>query len=298
MIKDEFNPQSAIDVAIDIIEPEHQSVPVIFTSPHSGRDYPADFLAQSRLDPLTLRSSEDAFVEELFAGVTGLGAPLLSARFPRVYVDVNRQPLELDPAMFEGALPDRIDSNTLRVRAGIGTIARVVNNDQEIYNTKLLYRDIQTRLENCYFPYHQALQNLIDQTMDRFGACLIVDCHSMPSPSRASMKKHQAEIVLGDRWGAACDHQIIQAAERAVLDLGYSVRCNTPYAGGYTTQHYGRPETGVQAIQIEIDRSLYMDEQSIRKRPNFEHLQQSMTHLGEALCRTASNLLTERLAAQ
>lgn len=293
---DAFTPETAIE----IIAPERQTTPVVFASPHSGRLYPADFLVQSRLDPLALRASEDAFIDELFSGVVNLGAPQICARFPRVYIDVNRAPLELDPGMFEDALPERADTTSARVLAGIGTIARVVGKDQAIYKTPLPYSEARKRLENCYFPYHRALQNLIEQTQARFGTCLLVDCHSMPSSRHSKIqgtpenRGHHGEIVLGDRWGASCDPGITEITERAILSMGYSVRCNTPYAGGYTTQHYGRPETGVQAIQIEINRSLYMDERSISRLPVFDSVRERMTRLAESLC----SIGMDKIAAQ
>jgi N-formylglutamate amidohydrolase len=285
------------DTAIKIIAPERQTTPVVFSSPHSGRVYPADFLVQSQLDPHALRASEDAFVDELFSGVADLGAPQICAQFPRVYLDVNRDPLELDPTMFEDALPERADTTSARVLSGIGTIARIVGNDQAVYKTRMPYSEAKKRLESCYFPYHKALQDLINQTVERFGTCLLVDCHSMPSPHHSNFhtpKGQRAEIVLGDRWGASCDRSITEITERTILSMGYSVRCNTPYAGGYTTQHYGQPDTGVQAIQIEIDRSLYMNERSITRLPVFESVRERMTGLAQSLC----SLGMDKIAAQ
>ncbi len=289
----DFTAQSAIT----IIAPKQQTTPVVFLSPHSGRVYPSDFLMQSRLDPLALRSSEDAYVDELFSGVSALGAPLLQANFPRVYLDANREPLELDPTMFNDALPKEALTNSPRVQAGIGTIARVVNNNQKIYKYLLPYSEAEKRLKTCYVPYHKAVKKLIDQTMDTFGTCLLIDCHSMPSPktiAKSSAFSKQAEIVLGDRWGASCESATVAIAERTMLSLGYSVRTNTPYAGGFTTQHYGQPSSGVQALQVEIDRSLYMDERSLSKLPVFDSVRERLTRFAEALCTTR----IESLAAQ
>jgi len=241
------------------------------------------------------------FEPDIFSGAPEIGAPLMYANFPRVYIDVNRESLELDPAMFEDKLPEDAFTMSPRVQAGIGTIARVVSQDQAVYRTLLPYSEARKRLENCYFPYHRTLQNLIDQTLEKFGTCLLIDCHSMPTPNQSSNKPFssnsssgQAEIVLGDRWGASCDSSITELAERTMLALGYSVRCNNPYAGGYTTQHYGRAGSEVQVLQIEIDRSLYMDERSLSKLPVFADVRDRMIRFAEALCSSHR----ERLAAQ
>ncbi len=275
----QFTPLSAVR----ILTPEHQRVPVVFASPHSGRLYPADFLAQSCLDPLSLRTSEDAFIDELFAGVVDLGAPLITAQFPRAYVDVNREAMELDPDMFKDPLPAQANTTSSRVKAGIGTIARVVGNNRSIYQSTLSYNEASKRLAACYFPYHQALQRLLDQTLAKFGMALLVDCHSMPSPPQTSA---QAEFVIGDCWGKSCAPEISNAAEHAILAMGYSVRRNTPYAGGYTIEHYGHPKSSVHAIQIEISRGLYMDQRSVSCLPVFDVLRKNLLRLAETLCAT------------
>lgn len=279
-----FNAETAISVKV----PREQRVPVVFASPHSGRDYPADLLTLTRLDPLALRRSEDAYVDELFDGVVELGAPLIAANFPRAYLDANREAMELDPQMFSDPLPACANTRSPRAVAGIGTIARIVSGGQEIYNRPLRFSDAEQRIETCYLPYHGALRSLVDATMNRFGRCLVVDCHSMPSGTVSQQglsSPRNADIVLGDCWGSSCDQGLVRLAERTVLSMGYAVRRNMPYAGGYTTRLYGRPDAGIHALQIEIDRSLYMDEHSITKLPVFGDVQARMMELATALRR-------------
>lgn len=283
--------------ALVITTPERQTVPLVFASPHSGRDYPEEFLAQSRLDPLTLRRSEDAFVDELFDQVPDLGAPLICARFPRVYVDANREPNELDPHMFAGPLPVSAAIHSPRVAAGLGTIARVVSDGQEIYDGPLHYAEVRQRIEQCYVPYHRALCGLIEDTMRRFGTCLVVDCHSMPSRNGAGQSSNggpNVDLVLGDCWGSACHGSITDRAEHAVCEQGFSVKRNTPYAGGFTTRHYGRPSLGVHAIQLEIDRALYLDEVALVRLPAFDEVRRKLSNMALAL----TDMGWDRLAAE
>src|SRR5579875_1382344 len=256
--------------AVDVKEPARQTLPLVLASPHSGSDYPADFIAASRLDPLALRRSEDSFVDELFAAAPRLGAPLLAARFPRAYLDPNREAWELDPAMFADALPDFVNAHSPRVRMGLGTIARIVASGEEIYARKLRFAEAQRRIEELYWPYHQTLERLLAATERRFGGYLLLDCHSMPSAPWAAGVAQTADIVLGDYHGKACAPQICEATRRFLVRRGFSVALNTPYAGGFTTEHYGRPARCRHALQIEISRALYMDEQSYRKRPPFD----------------------------
>lgn len=276
------------DGAFVIDRPVRQTVPAVFASPHSGRDYPADFIAASRLDSTAIRQSEDAFIDDLFAAVPRYGAPLLRARFPRAYVDANRDPFELDPEMFEDSLPDYADTSSPRVAAGLGTVARVVASGYDIYRTKLRVADALGRIETCYKPYHAALTRLIEETRRKFGVCLLVDCHSMPSvggPLDRDPGGQRVDMVLGDRHGAACAAQIVDLAERTLAGLGYKVLRNAPYAGGYTTRHYGRPAAGIHALQIEINRSLYMDEARICRSAGFMPLADDLAILVDALTR-------------
>jgi N-formylglutamate deformylase len=246
--------------------PARQTVPFVFASPHSGRVYPQSLLDQTRLDATTLRRSEDAFVDELFAGAVALGAPLLAAQFPRAFLDVNRGVAELDPAMFERGLDMKVDAPTPRVAAGLGVIPRIVRDGAEIYRGKLTGADAQARLDRLYKPYHQALAGLMEQTRARFGVAVLIDCHSMPSALSVP------DMVLGDRYGAACAPAVSNRAEAAFARAGFSVARNTPYAGGHTTAQYGRVASGFHALQIEINRALYLDEDRIAKKPCFEEV--------------------------
>jgi N-formylglutamate amidohydrolase len=247
-------------------------LPLIVASPHSGSEYPADFLASSRLAPLALRRSEDSFVDELFAAAPGLGAPLLSARFPRAYLDVNREAWELDPTMFADPLPRFVNAGSPRVRMGLGTIARIVAVDAEIYAGKLRFAEAQRRIENLYHPYHRILCRLIAESEAIFGGCLLVDCHSMPSLAAHSGGRETTDIVLGDCHGTACSRAILEAAHSFFVARGFSVTINAPYAGGFTTGHYGKPRRHRHALQIEINRALYMDERCFERKPGFARL--------------------------
>jgi len=247
--------------------PSIQTAPFVFASPHSGRLYPGHFVAQSRLSAVNLRRSEDAFVDELFASATQCGAPLIAARFPRAYLDPNRAPAEIDASMFEGPLPFAVDSPSPRVNAGLGVIPRIVRDGAEIYRAKLSAQDASTRLLRLHQPYHAALAGLVAQTEARFGAAIIIDCHSMPSAAAAP------DIVLGDRYGLSSASAVTRATEIALEHQGFRVARNAPYAGGYTTQLYGRPARGRHALQIEINRALYLDEERIAKTAGFATVQ-------------------------
>lgn len=260
---------------LTVLEPAERKVPLVFSSPHSGREYPADFVASSRLDPQGLRRSEDSFVDELFASVVRHGAPLLCARFPRAFCDPNREAYELDPSMFSGPLPPAANTRSPRVAAGLGTIARVVASGAEIYAGKLPVSEIDRRVSGFYRPYHRRLVTLIDEARLHFGWSLLVDCHSMPSiggPMDRDVGLSRVDVVLGDCYGASCAPMITQVVEDAFRARGYRVVRNTPYAGGYTTRHYGQPRHGSHALQIELNRALYMDESRHAKLPGFDHL--------------------------
>jgi N-formylglutamate deformylase len=246
--------------------PVRQGVPFVFASPHSGRLYPPSLVRRSRLDAVTLRRSEDAFVDELFAGVVGLGAPLLAAQFPRAFLDVNRGIAELDADMFETPLAVPVDAPSPRVAAGLGVIPRIVRDGAEIYWGKLDSEEAEMRLAHLYRPYHDALAGLMAQTQARFGVAVLIDCHSMPSALSVP------DIVLGDRYGASADPALTARTEQALIREGFSVARNTPYAGGHTTVLHGRPASGCHALQIEINRALYLDEERIAKKASFESL--------------------------
>ncbi len=262
--------------------PAEQTVPFVFCSPHSGTEYGDAFRRASRLDYATLRKSEDSHVDVLFGAVPERGAPLLCALFPRAYVDPNREPFELDPAMFEDRLPDYVNTASPRVAAGLGTIAKLVCNGAEIYRKKLRFAEALERIDTCYRPYHAALTQLVEETKRRFGLAVLVDCHSMPSvggPMDRDPGARRVDFVLGDAYGAACHPSLTLAAEAKLRSFGYAVHRNMPYAGGYTTRHYGNPARGQHALQIEINRALYMDEDSYARRGGFETVKGHLTAL-------------------
>lgn len=258
------------DRPLTLLQPAEQRVPFVFDSPHSGRTYPADFLAASRLSRQAIRKSEDFLVDELFACAIPCGAPLLAANFPRAYLDVNREPYELDPKMFDGPLPPFVNARSMRVAGGLGTIARIVSETEDIYGAKLQVAEAFDRIEALYRPYHAALRRLLAATHVTFGFAVLVDCHSMPSARQGT--RGRPDFVLGDRYATSCAPQITWAASEFLTDLGYAVEINKPYAGGFITEHYGRPDNGVHAIQIEINRGLYMDETTLERNDHFARL--------------------------
>jgi N-formylglutamate amidohydrolase len=293
-------PTSADDGIFDLRRPARRTLPLVLSSPHSGADYPQDLLNSSRLDPLTLRRSEDSFVDQIFAAAPDMGAPLLAARFPRAYLDVNREPWELDPAMFTDLLPGFVNARSPRVRMGLGTIARVVASGEEIYARKLRFAEAKQRVEQLYNPYHQALRELVDETETLFGTYLLIDCHSMPSAAAAGGSRDGPDIVLGDCHGTSCAPAVVEAARNFLVARRFSVVLNAPYAGGFTTGHYGNPGLGRHALQIEINRAIYMDERRYRRKSGFEALKRDMTGLLPYLAEIVRGLLPgeQRLAAE
>lgn len=261
--------------AFELRVPSRQAGPVIVASPHSGSDYEPAFLAACRLDLATLRRSEDSFVNELFAAAPSLGAPLLAARFPRAYCDVNREKWELDPTMFSDTLPHWVNTTSPRVSAGLGTIARFAANGEAIYGTRLAFAEAEHRARACWQPYHDTLAALIDDTRARYGVALLLDCHSMPAHATTG-RRPVPNIVLGDAHGWSCAAEAVGETEAWFLAQGYQVGRNDPYAGGYVTRHYGRPRDGVHALQLEIARSLYMDEQRGTKTAGFARVARDM----------------------
>ena len=263
--------------------PEKISAPLLFSSPHSGRIYPRAFLDASRLDANTLRTSEDGFVDELFGDVVSLGVPLLRALFPRAYLDVNREPYELDPRMFDGRLPPFANTRSVRVTGGLGTIARVVADTHEIYDRPLGIDEAMTRIEQLYKPYHRILSRQLIALRRQFGVAILIDCHSMPSIASGDEQTARPDFVLGDRYGASCSIRITDEVQAVLENLGYSVRRNKPYAGGYITERYGKPARGLHALQIEVNRALYMDELSLDKGPGFAQTKADLTALARRL---------------
>jgi N-formylglutamate amidohydrolase len=291
----ELSPPCAVE------EPDEIRSALVFSSPHSGNVYPARFLSAARLDAMTLRRSEDAYVEDLFAGAAAVGAPLLKARFPRAYLDVNREPYELDPRMFEGKLPSYANTRSMRVAGGLGTIARIVGESQEIYSRRLPVQEALQRVEGLYKPYHRTLRRLIQRAIRQFGLAVLVDCHSMPSNGGAAASKSdriKADFVVGDRYGTSCDLSLVEVIETGLRRQGYIVQRNKPYAGGFITEHYGTPASRSHAVQVEINRALYMNETTLAKAPGFDTLARDIGEMIASLAQAASCLGSYRAAAE
>src|SRR6478609_10961119 len=265
-IRDELDPP------YEVLEPKTCQGAVLFNSPHSGSTYPRNFLTACRLDIATLRRSEDSFVDELVAGVVHCGFPLMRAHFPRCFVDVNREPYELDPRMFEGRLPSFANTRSMRVAGGLGTVARVVGDAQEIYDQRISVAEALQRIDGLYKPYHRALRRVFMRLHRDFGAAVLIDCHSMPSATGAKDERPRADLVLGDRYGTSCVPVIAETIEETMRGFGYVVSRNKPYAGGFITEHYGNPTAGLHAIQLEVNRALYMDERRYQRATSFARL--------------------------
>ena len=272
-----------LEPPFEVLEPARYRGPLLFNSPHSGRIYPPDFLQASRLDLATLRRSEDSFVDELILGVVGRGHPLMRAHFPRCFVDVNREPYELDPRMFDGRLPSFANTRSMRVAGGLGTVARVVGDAQEIYDQRISVAEALQRIDELYKPYHRALRRVFLRLHREFGAAVLVDCHSMPSATGAKDERPRADLVLGDRYGTSCVPVIAETIEATMREFGYVVSRNKPYAGGFITEHYGNPTAGLHAVQLEINRSLYMDERRYQRAASFARLASEFEILADRL---------------
>lgn len=272
------------ELVYQLREPAEFTSCAIFNSPHSGSSYPSAFLGTTLLGPLKIRSSEDAFVDELFGAAPRHGAPLMAAKVPRAYVDLNRAPDDLDPALIAGATRRFLNP---RIAAGLGVIPRVVAEGRPIMHGKLPLAEAQRRIATCWHPYHERLRALIETQRARFGMAILFDCHSMPRDalnSGLAVGQRRPTMVLGDRFGAACDRWLVDAATEIFTEVGFVVARNAPFAGGYITQNYGRPAHGVQALQIEIDRSLYMNEQKIARSAEFADV---ATAIGAAVAQLA-----------
>ena len=272
------------------------SAPIVFASPHSGQIYPPDMREALRVPLTDLQRIEDAFVDELFSVVTNHGASLLTAQYARSYVDLNRNPDELDIAMFKGGLPRPAMRNSTRVEAGLGCLPRIGASGEPIYGRKLSLSEGEHRLSHVHDAYHDALSAELDHKRAIWGQAILIDCHSMPSkqPGRGVLP----DIVLGDRFGASCTSHLMQAAERAFRQRGYNVAKNAPYAGGYTTCRYGRPRKQVHALQIEINRGLYMDEVHVEKSHRFYEVQANMNVITAEITNFARALANPPLAAE
>ncbi len=269
--------------AFDILRPRAQTAPFVFNSPHSGAFYPQRFLDLARLDAHSIRRSEDSFVDDLFSGVADLGAPLLRAHFPRAYLDVNREPWELDPRMFAAPLPPFANSRSARVAGGLGTVPKLVGEGQEIYARKLPLEEAALRIEKIYKPYHDALGALIAATHRTFGIAVLIDCHSMPATIRLPESRIRPDFIIGDRFGMSCRADLSEAAIMHLAARGYTVAHNKPYAGGFITEHYGRPARGIHALQIEINRSLYMNETKLVPNEGYDQTRNDLTELAAML---------------
>jgi N-formylglutamate amidohydrolase len=283
----------------ELIAAEKHRLPVILNSPHSGRCYPGDFLASSRLDEKAIRRSEDSYVDELITPAAALGCTLLKANFPRAWLDVNREPYELDPKMFAGSLPTYANVRSVRVAGGLGTIARIVSESEEIYARPLSVDDALARIDGVYKPYHRALRQVVLDTRTEFGVAVLIDCHSMPSTVRGTHGRVRPDIVLGDRYGTSCAPELTDFATRVLSGLGYAVSRNKPYAGGFITEHYGQPARGLHAVQVEFNRSLYMDEKTLAQSAHFGKLASDVAKLVAALgAALADGLLARPEAAE
>ena len=262
---------------IEIIQPERGSVPIVLSSPHSGQIYPSCLLREVRLKMAQLRRLEDSFVDHLFDTGPRLGIPFLHARFARAFVDANREAYELDATMFDEALPAYANPTSAKAKAGLGTIPSRIGG-QGIYRSKFSLDEAERRIRMAYWPYHHALQRLIDDGRARFGQVLLLDCHSMPSFSASGALVNGVrgngliDFALGDRFGSSCQPSIIHRAEAFLRSKGFRVARNRPYAGGYITSHYGQPDIGVHALQIEVRRGLYMNEKTMQLHNNIGEL--------------------------
>ena len=263
---------------------------VIFNSPHSGSFYPDEFVARSRLGPLALRASEDAFVDQLFDMAPENGAPLLSAVYPRAWLDLNRSPSEMDPALVDGAASAGINQ---RIAAGLGVVPRVVSEGRAIYSGKIPLIEAEARVRDVHRPYHTELDRLLIHARDRFGIAILFDCHSMPSEALRAAPRVRGkvpDVVLGDRFGAAAARHIVTETQAAFEAEGFTVARNAPFAGGYITQRYGRPARGLHAVQIELDRALYLDQRRIQKTSRFDDVRNRVGRVVSRLVRIAPDL--------
>ena len=285
--------------AFQVLMAGEQRVPFVFNSPHSGRHYPSRFLAMSRLDAASIRRSEDCYVDELFAAAGTIGAPLLVANFPRAYLDVNREPWELDPRMFREPVPAFANTRSPRVAGGLGTIPKLVGEGLDIYRHRLPLSEALTRIEHIYRPYHARLAELLVRTRERFGYAVLIDCHSMPANIRVGDGALKPDIIIGDRFGASAAPALRDHAVALLAAKGYTVIQNKPYAGGFITEHYGRPAERVHALQIEINRGLYMDERTLQRTRQFQTLMRDLgDFVRDLVALPAQHFLTMPLAAE
>jgi len=259
--------------------PERFAAPILIDSPHSGTVYPAAFLRETRLDRQAIRRSEDAHVDALCLPAVAHGVALLRAHFPRAYLDANREALELDPKMFVGSLPAGANTTSPRVAGGLGTVPRIVSDRDEIYGAPIPIEDGLARIDTLWKPYHRTLGEALERIRARFGVAVLIDCHSMPTVPRPAIGDPRADVILGDRNGTSCDPRLTDLLSALFRAAGYRVARNKPYAGGYITEHYGWPGHGVHAVQIEMGRSLYMNEATLAKTSGFTRLQRDLERI-------------------
>jgi N-formylglutamate amidohydrolase len=273
-------PTERVLVRHDPVAPE---VPLVFDSPHSGTVYPDDFRFACPLG--VLRMAEDTYVDELYGAAPRFGATLLAACFPRSYLDVNRALSDIDPALLDGTWPERLEPGE-KTRLGMGLIRRLAKPGMPVYDRKLSVAEVRTRIERYYRPYHAALDEICDRLHRKFGVVRYIDCHSMPSEGNAMSSDpgaRRADFVLGDRDGTTCEPALTEFVARVLRGRGYSVKINDPYKGVELVRRHGRPAESRYALQIEVNRALYMDERTQQKTAGFERLKADITHLVEAL---------------
>jgi N-formylglutamate amidohydrolase len=294
-MRDESQGLSDFDPPFEVFAPAGAQHPVVLSSPHSGAIYPHAFFEASRLDTLTLRRSEDAHVDALYEPAATQGVPLLRARFPRAFLDLNREPYELDPQMFVGRLPDFANTRSLRVAAGLGVIPRLVGDAQPIYREPMPVAAALRRIAALHRPYHAKLAELLAAAQARFGLAVLIDCHSMPS---TSPDVAGCDIVLGDRYGSSAARWIVERLETSLRGSGFVVRRNKPYAGGYITENYGAPAAGRHAVQVEINRRLYMDERTLALQDAAQPLSQALAAMVADLCKEMREINETPCAAE
>ncbi|UYV37661.1 N-formylglutamate amidohydrolase [Rhodobacteraceae bacterium D3-12] len=284
-------------LAYDLIHPKERTTSVVFASPHSGRDYPANFVQRTQLDALSIRSSEDAFVDQLFDCAPQFGAPFLRAGAPRAFVDLNRGAEELDPALIEGVARQ---GHNPRISSGLGVVPRVVSGGREIYRGKMSLEEAKRRIDLYWRPYHDILRRQLNEAHARFGEAILVDCHSMPHEAMDTVARGVArrpEVVIGDRFGASADSEIVERIEASFAAAGLSVVRNAPFAGAYVVQSYGRPARRQHAVQIEIDRALYLDEARVEPSESFNAFRRLMRQVTAEIAEIGA-VGQERLAAE
>jgi N-formylglutamate amidohydrolase len=261
--------------------PDIRTSPIVLASPHSGRHYPRSFTRQTRLPTAKLRTVEDGYIDQIFDLESARDFAAICALFPRTLVDVNRSADELPPYILHELRHDGPFVISPRARVGLGVIPTRINMDQDIYRHSLSADEVSQRLDHLYHPYHNALRSLLAETREKFGQAILIDCHSMPGVDTHGNRR--SDIILGDFYGQSCQPHTTQMIESILSSLGYDVSRNDPYAGGYTTQHYGQPDTGIEVIQIEINRDLYLDTTNFTPNTNFDTLAHDMQHMVQQL---------------